>query len=92
MTKLASDRVLTGDDRTLLGCYRQAYRTLSKCLEANLSVGAAVRRQADCRILPAEYEVRNRSNAPTYVTFKELATAVGARGCPVEGARLGVHA
>ncbi len=78
MTKLATERELTDDERTVLGCYRQAYRTLGKCIEAKVSLGVPLQRQPDGTILESSYEWWDRSGAPTYVTFKELATAVGA--------------
>ncbi|MEU8006226.1 hypothetical protein AB0B66_34135 [Catellatospora sp. NPDC049111] len=78
VTKLATERTLTDDERTLIGCYRQAYRTLSKCIETGISLGVPLQRRPDGRVLDSSYEVWDRSGAPTYVTFKELATAVGA--------------
>ncbi|MEU7825525.1 hypothetical protein [Catellatospora sp. NPDC049133] len=78
VTRLATERHLTDRERTLLGCYRQAYRTLGSCLEADLPLGVALRRQPDGGIVPADHEVWAGSQTDSYLTFTELATAVGA--------------
>lgn len=78
VTRLATERHLTGRERTLLGCYRQAYRTLGSCLEADLPLGVTLLRQPDGGILPADHEVWTGSGSRSYLTFTELATAVGA--------------
>lgn len=78
MTKVATERLLTDDERTLLGCYRQAYRTLGKCIEKGIALGVPMQREPDGTVMESSYQWWDRSEAPTYVTFKELATAVGA--------------
>lgn len=78
MTKVATERRLTDDERTQLGCYRQAYRTLGKCIEAGISLGVPLQREPGGTVMESSYEWWDRSGALTYVTFKELATAVGA--------------
>ncbi|WP_155387015.1 hypothetical protein [Catellatospora paridis] len=78
VARLATERHLTDRERTLLGCYRQAYRTLGGCLEADLPLGVTLRRQPDGGVLPADHEVWTDSATRSYATFTELATAVGA--------------
>ncbi|GAA1407052.1 hypothetical protein ACFQZ4_34910 [Catellatospora coxensis] len=78
VTRLATERHLTDRERVLLGCYRQAYRTLGSCLEADLPLGVVLRRQPDGGILPADHEVWAGSQTDSMLTFTELATAVGA--------------
>ncbi|MEU8081949.1 hypothetical protein AB0B31_41620 [Catellatospora citrea] len=78
VARLATERHLTARDRTLLGCYRQAYRTLGSCLEADLPLGVTLRRRPDGGVLPADHEIWTDSATRSYATFIELATAVGA--------------
>ncbi|WP_144126034.1 hypothetical protein [Catellatospora sichuanensis] len=78
VARLATERHLTDKDRTVLGCYRQAYRMLGSCLEADLPLGVILRRQPDGGILPADHEAWTDARTRSYVTFTELVTAVGA--------------
>jgi hypothetical protein len=74
IARLATERILTDRDRALLGCFLQAYRTVSKSLEGNRAVGVHLvqPREND----PDDFDLWNSSEAVSYQTFKELMTAV----------------
>jgi hypothetical protein len=77
MVKLATERVLSDDERALLGCFRLAYRTLARSLQANRRLGVGIR-DSDERIVA--YDDWNSSDAPSYQAFKVLVAAVGQAG------------
>lgn len=78
VAKLAIERVLSEDERALLGCFRQAYRTVGKSLEGDRPVGVRLTWRPDGSVDPSDFDVWSSSEAVSYQTFKELATAVGA--------------
>lgn len=73
IARLVMERHLTDRERTLLGCYRQAYRTLGGCLAADLPLGVT---RPDGQTPPAD--LWTESAGDSYVVFTELAAAVGA--------------
>jgi hypothetical protein len=75
VVKLAIERILGEHERALLGCYRQAYRTLLRCLEADRGIGVGMRDRQG-RII--DFDDWNNADAPSYQAFKELTAAVGA--------------
>jgi hypothetical protein len=75
VVKLAVERVLSDDERALLGCYRQAYRTLMRCLEADRTVGVGIR---DERGHIVDFDDWTAADVASYQAFKELTAAVGA--------------
>lgn len=75
VAKLAIERILGDDERALLGCYRQAYRTLMRCLRDDRPVGVGM---LDENGQVVDFDEWNAADVASYQAFKELTAAVGA--------------